>query len=87
MVASATVCWGLPRDSDRINRIGMAAFPSALGIGLPEGSTLGEWEANVYAQYSVPVSATTGLANTIDAVFCKLYENANSYVVSVQLEN
>jgi hypothetical protein len=77
-------------------QLNIASYPSsdnpdeklnALGIVLPAGSTLGEWEPNVYAQYAVPSSTATELSTVIDAVFCKLYGTANGYTVSVALEN
>jgi len=77
-------------------QLNIASYPSsdnpdekfnALGIVLPTGSTLGEWEPSVYVQYAVPSSTASELATAIDAVFCKLYGNANGYTVSVALEN
>jgi len=60
---------------------------AVLGIMLPEGSTLGDWEADVYAMYNIPTSATSELATTIDSIFKKLYNNTDAYTISVTLEN
>ena len=59
----------------------------SLGIALPAGTTLAEWNENVFAQYSVPASATEDLAAAIDNIFQRLHDGADGYVVSVTMEN
>ena len=76
--------------------LNIASYPSSdspegkladLGIVLPGGSTLDQWEADVFAQYSVPSSPTQELAAVIDAIFQKLHGCADGYTVSVTLES
>ena len=61
-------------------------FPDELGIVLPEGSTLVDWEAESFARYSVPASESEALASAIDSIFRKLYNSSGSYKVSVTIE-
>ena len=91
---SGEACVQVAKGGDELS-LNIASYPFAdgpqtklgeLGIALPEGSMLQDWDAECYCQFGVPVGEADALAATIDTVFRGLYEKTDGYTVSVYME-